>query len=264
MRQEHGLQLSAAAQGYLLALRSMALARQPISTAALGRRMGVSIQAASQMIRRLEADGLIRPMHGRSLELTTLGRMEADAVFRRHALLEWLLTSVVGLGWAESDDEAVRLQGAVSPRVEAAIAELVGHPETCPHGNPIDSRAARRRPRGIPLSEAGPGSRVTILRITEEAEEDPELLVYLEHQGLVPGATATVVDVSTSRDAVTLEGPRGRGTMGLRPAGLIRVLAGEADGSLFHRVPEPVARLAHAQRPGGRTKDPLSDPLARG
>ena len=199
--------------------------------------MGVSTQAASEMVARLVADGLVEANEHRELSLTPVGRREADAIFRRHSLLEWLLTRVIGLGWAESDEEAASLQGALSPRVEERLAELLGNPPTCPHGNPIDAHAARTRPRGVQLSQAEPGSEVTIYRITEEAEEDVELLSYLEQSGLVPGALARVVEVSAGRDAVTLEGPRGRSTMGLRPAGLIHVLPGRADRSLFHEIP---------------------------
>jgi DtxR family Mn-dependent transcriptional regulator len=236
---------------YLLTLRSMASAGQPAMTAALARRMGVSVQAASEMVGRLAADGLVLHRTDRTLELTPEGLNAADTIFRRHALLEWLLTRVIGLGWAESDEEAMRLQGAISPRVEAAIADLVGHPQTCPHGNPIDTAAARLRPAGIALSEATPGTEITILRITEEAEEDAELLVYLQDQGLTPGVTVHVAEVSTARDSVIVDGPRGRSSMGLRPASLIRVLPGVADPGLFHRVPAAVASLSASQVPSG-------------
>ncbi|HSS35721.1 MAG TPA: metal-dependent transcriptional regulator, partial [Patescibacteria group bacterium] len=161
----------------------------------------------------------------------------ADAIFRRHALLEWLLTAVVGLGWAESDEEAARLQGAISPRVEARLDEMLGHPETCPHGNPIDAATARRRPAGTALSATEAGDHATIYRITEEAEEDAGLLSYLEARALTPGAHITILARSESLDSLTLEGPRGRATLGLRPAALIRILPGEADPALFHRVP---------------------------
>jgi DtxR family transcriptional regulator, Mn-dependent transcriptional regulator len=235
--------ISEAAQAYLLTVRSMAGSGQQVTTAGLARRMGVSVQAASEMVGRLTSDGFVNHGGDRSLELTADGTAAADTIFRRHALLEWLLTRVIGLGWAESDDEAMRLQGSISPRVEAAIADLVGHPATCPHGNPIDDAAAQQRPAGIPLSEAATGSQITIFRITEEAEEDADLLVYLQEQGLTPGVTVQVADVSTSRDSITLDGPRGRSTMGLRPASLIRVLPGTADARLFHQVPASVARL---------------------
>jgi DtxR family Mn-dependent transcriptional regulator len=207
------------------------------TTAQLGRHVGVSTQAASEMCRRLAADGLLEPTTGRGLVLTTAGRAAADSIFRRHALLEWLLTSVIGLSWAESDVEAMRLQGALSPRVEAKIDELLGHPVTCPHGNPIDLETARRRPAGTPLSELESGTRATVLRITEEAEEDAGLLSYLEARALTPGAPITILARSESLDSLTLEGPRGRATLGLRPAALIRVLEGDADPSLFHIVP---------------------------
>ena len=236
-RNEAGVELTHAAQTYLLTLRSMAGAGLEPKAAVLARRMGVSAQAASEMIQRLASDGMLVVGADRDLRLTQAGKDAADTIFRRHSLLEWLLTRVIGLGWAESDEEAGRLQGALSPRVEQKLAELLGNPPTCPHGNPIDSHAARTRPPGIRLSEVEPGSEVTIYRITEEAEEDVELLVYLEQQGLVPGTAASVLEVSTGRDSIAIEGPRGRSTMGLRPAGLIRVLPGRADPTLFHQVP---------------------------
>jgi len=229
--------VSSAAQSYLLTLRSMAGAADQPRAASLSRRLGVSAQAVSEMLSRLVADGLVVVGPRHELELTEAGREQADAIFRRHSLLEWLLTTVIGLGWAESDEEAARLQAAISPRVEARLAELLGNPPTCPHGNPIDAESARTRPRGLALSEAEAGTEVTILRITEEAEEDVDLLSYLEEHQLVPGALASVVEVSAGRDSISLDGPRGSSTMGLRPAGLIRVLPGRADPALFHKVP---------------------------
>jgi len=229
--------LSSAAQEYLLALRVRAGDGSRVTAAQVGRHLGVSTQAASEMFRRFIADGLVEQADGRELVLTRAGRAAADAIFRRHALCEWLLSAVVGLGWAESDEEAARLQGQISPRVEARLDEMLGHPETCPHGNPIDAETAKRRPAGIPLSTTEAGQRATIYRITEEAEEDAGLLSYLEARGLRPGAHVTILARSESLDSLTLEGPIGRATLGLRPAALVRVLPGEADPGLFHRVP---------------------------
>jgi DtxR family transcriptional regulator, Mn-dependent transcriptional regulator len=235
-RRHDASDLSSAAQEYLLALRVMAGDGSRITAAQVGRHLGVTTQAASEMFRRLMADGLVEQADGRELLLTKAGRAAADGIFRRHALCEWLLSAVVGLGWAESDEEAGRLQGAISPRVEARLDELLGHPETCPHGNPIDADTARRRPAGVPLSAVEAGERATIYRITEEAEEDKGLLSYLEARGLRPGAPITILANSESLDSLTLEGPLGRATLGLRPAGLVRVLPGEADPALFHAV----------------------------
>jgi DtxR family Mn-dependent transcriptional regulator len=239
-RRRAGQDLSGAAQEYLLALRVMTGDGSRVSVTGVGRRLGVSTQAASEMFRRLIADGLVTQPDGRELVLTTAGRTAADGIFRRHALCEWLLTEIVGLGWAESDVEAERLQAAISPRVEAMLDDLLGHPETCPHGNPIDVEATRRRPAGVRLSEVTAGEKATIYRITEEAEEDAGLLSYLEARGLRPGAGISVLARSESLDSMTLDGPLGRATLGLRPAALVRVIPGAADPALFHRVPSRV------------------------
>lgn len=233
-----GHELSPAVQTYLLTLRSIDGADEVARAASLARRLGVSAQSVSEMVARLVADALVAVRGNHELHLTQAGRLEADIIFRRHCLLEWLLTGVVGLGWAESDEEAGRLQGALSMRVEARLSDLLGNPQTCPHGNPINADATRDRPRGIPLSEADRGGEITILRITEEAEEDIELLSYLEEHRLVPGTVVRVTDMSAARDSITLDGPVGLSSMGLRPASLIRVLPGRADPALFHKLPQ--------------------------
>lgn len=231
------MHISAAEQGYLMAIRQ-ARGGAALNGAELARRMGVSPQATSEMLRRLAGEGLVTFDEVRHVGLTPEGTRVADDIYRRHALAEWLLISVLGVPWAESDSEAVRLQACISPRVEAALDQLLGHPETCPHGNPIDEATAAQRPQGEPLSDVASGSRVTIYRITEEAEEDAGLLSYLEARGLRPGSQVTVLARSGSTDSLTLDGPLGRATLGLRPAALIRVLPGEPDAAIFHRLPD--------------------------
>jgi DtxR family Mn-dependent transcriptional regulator len=228
---------TAAAQEYLAAVRNLVASNQKATIATLARRLNVSPQAVSEMIGRLRGEGLVEVGDNRELSLTPSGRAVADAIFRRHALVEWLLTGVVGMGWAESDNEAHRLQGAISENVEVRLDEFLGHPETCPHGNPIDVASARRRPAGVPLSSLASGDRATIYRITEEAEEDAGLLSYLEARGLRPGAEISVLASSASLDAITVEGPRGQATFGLHPARLILVLRGQVDANLFHTLP---------------------------
>lgn len=223
-------------QAYLLAIRTWPPA-QAVTAAAVGRRMGVTTQAAGEMLRRLVASGIVEQDEHRHIHLTTIGMQHADSAYRRHALAEWLLISVLGLGWAEADEEAMRLQAGISPRVEAALADLFGHPETCPHGNPIEDAVARRRPAGRPLSELESGDRAIIYRVTEDAEADPQLLSYLEARRLMPGAQVRVMARSTATDSLSLDGPLGHVTLGLRPASLIRVLPPDADPALFHKAP---------------------------
>jgi DtxR family Mn-dependent transcriptional regulator len=247
----HGGEPTEAAAEYLMTIRYMHGEGQPVIAARLAERLGVSPATVSEMVTRLVREGLLL-VDGdtRQLNLTDAGRTAAERTFRRHALSEWLLTEVIGLGWAEADEEAHHLQHAFSDRVTDKIDELLGRPPTCPHGNPIPRDGhTPERPAGLPLSSARPGSDVTILRVTEEAEEDARLLTFLQENGVRPGHVFEVVDVAEHIGTMTLrrvtEGATDGGpvTIGLSAAAKLRMLEGRADQALFHRVPER-ARLA--------------------
>lgn len=238
-----------AAAEYLMTIRYMHGEGQPVIAARLAERLKVSAATVSEMVTRLVREGLLTvDEHTRQLLLTDAGRTAAERTFRRHALSEWLLTEVVGLGWAEADEEAHHLQHALSDRVTDKIDELLGSPSTCPHGNPIprDGRTADR-PAGEPLSAGSAGSEVTILRVTEEAEEDARLLTFLQENGIRPGNVFTVLDVAEHLGTMTLRrvtpASADEVTLGLVAAAKLRMLPGRADPGLFHRVPER-ARLA--------------------
>jgi len=240
-----------AAAEYLMTIRYMHGEGQPVIAARLAERLGVSPATVSEMVTRLGREGLVSvDGETRQLNLTDRGREAAERTFRRHALSEWLLTEVVGLGWAEADEEAHHLQHALSDRVADRIDELLGRPPTCPHGNPIprDGRTPER-PAGLPLSEARAGGEVTILRVTEEAEEDARLLTFLQENGVRPGHVFAVVEVAEHIGTMSLRrvadgaGDGHEVTIGLSAAAKLRMLEGRADQDLFHRVPER-ARLA--------------------
>ena len=244
---------SEAASEYLMTIRYMHGEGQPVIAARLAERLGVSAATVSEMVTRLVREQLIAvDGETRQLTLTDRGREAAERTFRRHALSEWLLTEVVGLGWAEADEEAHHLQHALSDRVTDRIDELLGRPPTCPHGNPIPRDGhTPERPAGSRMSDASSGSTITILRVTEEAEEDARLLTFLQENGVRPGHVFDVIDVAEHIGTMTLRRVDGEAmdghevTIGLLAAAKLRVLDGRADAALFHHVPER-ARLAAA------------------
>ena len=212
----------------------------------------MSAATVSEMVTRLVRESLLTvDADTRQLNLTPAGREAAERTFRRHALSEWLLTEVVGLGWAEADEEAHHLQHALSDRVTDRIDDLLGHPPTCPHGNPIPrgGRTPDRPCRAAAVRRPNRATTVTILRVTEEAEEDARLLTFLQENGVRPGSIFAVLDVADHIGTMTLRRIADNGadghevTIGLPAAAKLRMLDGRADPALFHRVPER-ARLA--------------------
>lgn len=163
--------------------------------ARIAERLVVSRPAVSEMIRRLEAEGLIVSAGRNQIRLSDAGRDLAEQVVRRHRLAERFLTDVLAVSWAEAHHEAERWSSVMSERVEGAMAHLLGEPTTCPHGNPIPG-SDYRESGSTALSEVPVGGSFLVTRIPEELEFTPGLLDFLEQSRIVPGRRGSVTAVS--------------------------------------------------------------------
>lgn len=169
-------------------------------------RLMVSRPAVSEMIKRLETEGLVRIDHN-AITLSPAGRRLAERVVRRHRLAERFLTDILDLSWADAHQEAGKWEHIISDPVEAAIVRVLGNPTTCPHGNPIPG-ADYLAPVSVPLSDVHVGDGFTVSRIPEELEFTPGLLAFLEAADVVPGRSGTIT--ATSPDGTTTVEVSGR------------------------------------------------------
>ncbi len=157
--------------------------------ARIAERLQISRPAVSEMIRRMEAEGLL--VNDGSIRLTEQGTALANRVVRRHRIAERFLTDMLGLSWATAHHEAGRWEHVMSDEVEAALDKVLGSPTTCPHGNPIPGSRYREADT-VALSEVAVGARFTVTRIPEALEFEPGMLQFLESSGLVPGSHGTI------------------------------------------------------------------------
>jgi DtxR family Mn-dependent transcriptional regulator len=147
--------------------------------------LGVSRASAGEMLKRLEADGLVERGEHKEALLTGKGRERAERVVRKHRIIERFLTDFMGYTAAESHVHADELGDTFTDDMIARIDERLGHPDRCPHGWPVDTEAEQAENRDLsPLSALEPGSRATIVRL---AEHDGDLLHWFYDEGLVPG-----------------------------------------------------------------------------
>jgi len=158
--------------------------------ARISERLEVSRPAVSEMIKRMESEGLVEV--DKVITLTKDGREIGERTVRRHRLAERFLTDVLKLPWAEAHHEAGKWEHVMSDAVEEAMDDLLGHPTTCPHGNPIPG-SDYEEPDHLTLSSIEVGGTFTVERITEELEFAPGLLEFLESSSIRPGNTGTVV-----------------------------------------------------------------------
>jgi DtxR family transcriptional regulator, iron-dependent repressor len=165
-------------------------------------RLQVSRPAVSEMVKRLETEGLVSTATGR-IVLSSQGLELAERVVRRHRLAERFLTDILGLSWADAHKEAGRWEHVMSASVEEAMNRVLGAPTTCPHGNPIPG-STYVAPDAQPLAALLVGTEFTVSRIPEELEFTPGLLDFLEESAIQPGRCG-VVTAASPDGTVTVE-----------------------------------------------------------
>jgi DtxR family Mn-dependent transcriptional regulator len=184
-----------AEQEYLETLFWLFEAGLPMTGANIARAMQLSPPTVHEMVGRLERDGYITRASDKVISFTDNGREHAEAIVRRHRLIERFLTDVLGIPWDEVHEEAERLEHAMSPVLEERMLAAIGDAKTCPHGHPIDVGS---RISSVPLADVEPGAKLTIVRFENEAED---LLHYLKAAGVDPGLQGTLTE-SGAEDVV--------------------------------------------------------------
>jgi DtxR family Mn-dependent transcriptional regulator len=184
--------------------------------------LGVSRASAGEMLKRLEAEGLVERGEHKEALLTEAGAARARKVVRKHRVIERLLTDFMGYTAAEAHVHADELGGTFSDEMIERIDERLGHPERCPHGWPVDPDVEQAENRELePLSDVPPGASATIVRL---AEHDGELLHWFYDEGLVPGE---VVELRAAEPAA--------GQFRVVVGGVEKAIGERAAGGLFVR-----------------------------
>lgn len=173
------------------------------STKDVAARLLVSPASVSNMFVRLQEMGLAEYERYQGASLTERGRVEALRLVRRHRLIETFLLEHLGYDWQKVHDEAERLEHAVSDGFTERLAELLGHPDHDPHGDPIPSAEGTLEvDDSFTLSQAVAGQR---LRISKVRNEDAAMLDYFGDRNLVPGRLLRVREVRALDGVVIVE-----------------------------------------------------------
>ena len=209
---------------YLEAIYYMWSEGEPLRSARLADWLGVSRPTVTVAVRRMTGYGMVRMNRRKEIELTAKGKRMAEAIVRRHRIMERWLTDGLGLDWVTADTEAARLEHAVSEVVEKRLYEVLGRPATCPHGNPIPGHS-EAPPNEVRLVNLKAGGHASITRVSEVAErEAPLLLAYLHERKLVPGREVSVVEVDGIGRTLRIKAGGRELTLGHETAGKVWVV----------------------------------------
>jgi len=184
--------------------------------------LGVSRASAGEMLKRLEAEGLIERGAQKEALLTPSGRARAERVVRKHRIIERLLTDFMGYTAAEAHVHADELGDTFTDDMVERIRTRLGDPERCPHGWPVEPDVELAENSELePLSALRPGARATIVRL---AEHDGDLLHWFYDEGLVPG---TAIELRAAEPAA--------GQFRVRLDGADKAIGEKAAAGLFVR-----------------------------
>ncbi len=191
---------------YLKTIRELTDNNTPVPISALARRLEVSTVSATEMIHRLEDHDLVTHTPYKGVQLTDNGCTHASEIIRSHRLWERFLVDHLKLSWEKVHDVACRLEHATDPEVTNALAQFLGNPQTCPHGNSIPEAGRRLKTTASrTLNELVPGDYGVIERIHPESNL---LLEYLAGHDVKPGCRLDVTEIAPFNGPimVTIEG----------------------------------------------------------
>ncbi len=195
---------SEAVSRYLEAIYYINAEGDSVRASRLAEWLGVSQATVAAALRRMTENELVDISAQKEISLTSGGREIATEIVRRHRIAERWLTDVLGFDWLTADEEAARIEHALSGQVADRLHDLIGRPRTCPHGNPIPG--AEPMPgaeRSLVSLKAGEKSRVR--RISEVAEHEvPDLLRFLGNHGFRLGVEVEAVELSRGAGTFTV------------------------------------------------------------
>jgi putative ABC transport system ATP-binding protein len=93
-------------------------------------------EPAGRVLSRMSDLRLVALQNGEA-QLTPVGSQRARDVVRRHRLAERLFKDTFSIDESEAHTQACRFEHIISPELDQRICTFLGHPKTCPHGNPI-------------------------------------------------------------------------------------------------------------------------------
>jgi putative ABC transport system ATP-binding protein len=93
-------------------------------------------EPAVRVLSRMSDLNLVELQNGEA-KLIPAGSQRARDIVRRHRLAERLFKDTFAIEESEVQTQACKFEHIISPELDERICSFLGHPKTCPHGNPI-------------------------------------------------------------------------------------------------------------------------------
>jgi DtxR family Mn-dependent transcriptional regulator len=194
---------TATVENYLkAALALQGTSGETVAIGDLAAAVGVTPGTATTMAKKLATARLARYERYSGVALTAKGTRAAQAVLRRHRLIETFLVRTLGMDWSEVHEEAEQLEHALSDRLLERLDRFLGHPAVDPHGDPIpDANGRLRETPLVAVAHCRPGSRVRLARVLDQRAE---FLQFLDRHNLRLDTVLHISSVEPGAGTITV------------------------------------------------------------
>ena len=162
-----------------------------VSTNEIAQRMKTKASSVTDMIKKLDAKGMVNYVKYRGATLTENGKIHALQVIRKHRLWEVFLVDKLDFPWDEVHEIAEQLEHIQSKELVSRLDEFLGHPQYDPHGDPIpDAQGNMQRKHQLLLAQCDDGVNVICVGVLESSRS---FLQYLDQKHITIGSEIKVL-----------------------------------------------------------------------
>lgn len=181
--------MTASKEDYIKIIYKLSQTAHSIGNKAIAESLGVAAGSVTEMLRKLEIDGLIQYAPYKGISLTDKGIEAAKKLVTKHRLWEVFLVEKLGFDWSDVHEQAELLEHATDTMLALKLAQFLRHPKYCPHGWQIPYEGNAEELSGyLPLCSFLPGESLTLVRV----QEKKPLLAYLSDMAIKIGDSFSI------------------------------------------------------------------------
>jgi Mn-dependent DtxR family transcriptional regulator len=117
--------------------------KAPPKTGDISKELKVSPAAVTEMLVRLQKDGLLKHEKYKGTSLTAEGTRRARAIMRKHCVMERFLVETLDMADSDYHEQACRLEHVVSDEMARRMTKLSKIPAECPDCYDLVTRHCR-------------------------------------------------------------------------------------------------------------------------
>jgi DtxR family Mn-dependent transcriptional regulator len=194
--------LSYTKENYIKVLYYLHQKDEAISLSDLGEELQVSKPTANDMIKKLQADGIVVSEKYKPIKITEKGKLRAAEIIRKHRLSEMFLMQIMEFGWEEVHEIAEELEHIKTDQFFDRMDELLGFPTTDPHGSPIPDKTGNfNKPNYKPLSQF-PEKSTVVLKSLRDSSTD--FLLFLNKKDIQLNTKITIDNIEDFDGSYTI------------------------------------------------------------